>query len=59
MNRLNELKDHGLYWDRKIEEWRGQGVEVIDFDMVQKARKDYWILRGMTCAIRYQRNVVH
>ena len=57
MNRLNELKDHGLFWDRKIEEWRGQEVEVIDFDMVQKARKDYWTLRGMTCAIRYQRNV--
>ena len=57
MNRLNELKDHKLFWDRKMKEWDGQGVEAIDFDMVQKARDDYWILRGMTCAIRYQRNI--
>lgn len=58
MNRLNELKDHGLFWDRKLEEWNERGVKVIDFDMVHKARDDYWILRGTTCAIRYQRNVV-
>ena len=58
MNRLNELKDSKLFWDRKIEEWSGQGIKVFDQDMIHKAREDYWILRGMTCAIRYQRNVV-
>ena len=57
MNRLNELKDHGLFWDRKIEEWRGQGIDRVNGEMIDEAREDYWILRGMTCAIRYQRNV--
>lgn len=57
MNRLNEIKDHELFWDRKIEEWKRDDIKVIDFDMVQKARNDYWVLRGVACAIRYQRNV--
>ena len=58
MNRLNRLKDSGMFWDGKIAEWKEQGIEVVNGEMIHKARDDYWILRGMTCAIRYQRNVI-
>ena len=57
MNRLNELKDSSRYYDCSISEWRRQGIEVVNGEMIDEAREDYWTLRGMTCAIRYQRNV--
>ena len=56
MNRLNEMKDTGRYWDCRISEWRRQGIYRVNGEMVDEAREDYWILRGTTCAIRYQRN---
>ena len=57
MNRLNELKDSSRYYDCRISEWRRQGIDRVNGEMIDEAREVYWILRGMTCAIRYQRNV--
>lgn len=57
MNRLNELKDSSRYYDCRISEWKKQGIDRVNGEMIDEAREDYWILRGMTCAIRYQRNV--
>ena len=57
MNRLNELKDSSRYYDCRISEWKRQGIDRVNGEMIDEAREDYWVLRGMTCAIRYQRNV--